>query len=98
MVIFFLYLLCGRLFLHNTHDITKNILSVTALTVIILVATLIARRGFQIFAWVNSPFVPIMMYLTEGRRTSPLTHTIVLFVVSVLPSLAMWGGMLTKQK
>jgi len=98
MVILFLYFLCGRLFLHNTHDVTKNILSVTALTIIIIVATLIARWGFQIFAWVNPPFIPIMMYLTEGRQTSSLTHTIVIFAVTVLPSLAMWGGMLIKQK
>jgi len=89
----FMYYLSGRLFLHNTHNIWMNLASVAALALGVVVGMLLARnRGGLVV--INFPFYPLMLLSPKVVRFFP---TVALCTISLLPSLAMWIGIITKR-
>jgi hypothetical protein len=93
LAILFLYFCIGRRFLCNTHSVLTNALSVTVLFIIIIVSTSVAYESFfeRLFRVPVYPLGGTIFYFFQ------IKEKYVFLVMSILPSITMWVGMVTKR-
>ena len=95
-----LYFWAGRKFLTNTDNMLTSILSVIALTIVIILATFAAEGSFgnrlryHLLAMLTIPIGPIGATVAHFLRIDNLYSYL---IMSIMPSLAMWVGMVTKR-
>jgi len=98
IVIFSLIFCAGRKFLKNTDNTLANIFSVIAIPVIIIVALFIsAAWPDRARANIGLLLLPIMPISETIWHFSHISLEGVFLIMSPLPPLAMWAGMITKK-
>ena len=86
-----LYVLCGRLFLRNTNNITNNVLSVTIVAIVLIVLMFMSMNDGHLMI-ANYSFVPIAVYTIRFLPTF-----IAVLIFALLPSITLYIGMITKK-
>jgi len=89
-----LYFLAGRKFLSNVNNVPTHFLSVLAIGIIIAVAALTVYKSGSFWVLLVTPIYPISETISYFFRIE-LKYAYLL--MSLLPSLTMWAGMITKR-
>ena len=87
------YFFAGRHFLQNTGNMQANIFSVLALVGILIIAILLKYAGIW-YGILNTPFYPIGATISYFLR---IEENHVFLAMTVLPSLIMWLGLMSKK-
>ena len=93
IIVLFLYFLSGKKFLSSTNNMSSNAFSVTVLFIILAIITLIAFDGTA-ERLLRIPYYPLggtIAYFFQIKEKYAY------LIMSVLPSLIMWIGMITKR-
>ena len=94
-----LYILCGRLFLHNTKRIIGNILSVSilsmALHAIMFLQLFDYRIYYEILTWSNMPFASLFMFVSV--RLPWRLEWLSMAIWALFPSVTLYLGLLSKK-
>jgi hypothetical protein len=93
IVALFAYFIAGKLFLQNTQNMLTNILSTIMLAIILIVATIFRNANIWEGA-LNAPFYPIGATISYFFL---IKSKFVFLIMSLLPSLAMWIGIMSKK-
>jgi|GEM_PF-5045984 len=96
IIFIFLYFWVGRKFLTSTHNILTDGLSVIGLLILLIICA--------IAYFICEAYVIMMFLMPIGLISGAIAHLLhvnamyVCFIMSILPSLCMWTGMILKNK
>jgi hypothetical protein len=93
IVVLFLYFLAGKKFMSSVDNMLTNIFSVTVLFMVLAIVTLIAFNGIA-ERLLRIPYYPLGGTIAHFFR---IEEKYAFLTMSLLPSLIMWIGMITKR-